>query len=258
MLKRLASLWLNWASCAFSVQQRLCSLGRGTLPRPVDRDLHSNGIDRAMSSIQVQNSVVFVATSAEQAVSFSELLDKVSRFPNLLDIADPDATGRKAAFLVKRKKHVFLWKLAPHKKKTERKDTQKSFRFCPLIAGDAPSLAKCVLNIRGRGSGTEFQIRLKSFVWRPSEQIGFFANSSATPKRWQPYLSALWRWELFKVRENWTRVLQPNSLINYKEVASSPTRQEEIQCHERRSPQKLSVMPDAFNESWQTLDDGRL
>ena len=32
-------------------------------------------------------------------------------------------------------------------------------------------------------SETEFKIELNFFVWRPSEQIDFFDNSSATPKR---------------------------------------------------------------------------
>ena len=120
--------------------------------------------------------------------------------------------------------------------------------FALLVAGDAPSLAACFFSIRGRVFGTEFKIELKSFVWRPSEQIDFFANSSATSKRWQPYLSALWHGEIFKVRENWTRVLRPNSLINIKEVASGATREEEIQCLEWRCPQKLPVTPSAFNE----------
>ena len=46
----------------------------------------------------------------------------------------------------------------------------------------------------------------------------------------EPHLSALWHGQLFKDRENRTRVLRPNSLINIKEVASSgATREEEIQ-----------------------------
>ena len=38
MFKHPASLWLDWASCPFTVQQRLCLLGHETLPRPVYRD----------------------------------------------------------------------------------------------------------------------------------------------------------------------------------------------------------------------------
>ena len=129
-----------------------------------------------------------------------------------------------------------------------------------LVAGDSPSLAACFFIIWGRVSGTEFKIELKSFVWRPSEQIDVFAYSCATPKRWQPYLSALWHGELFKVRENQTRVLRPNSLINVKEVASRATWEEEIQCRERRCRQKLPVTPSAFNETagkhWTMVDFG--
>ena len=36
MFTRPATLWLNWASCAVSLQQRLCSLGRETRPRHSD------------------------------------------------------------------------------------------------------------------------------------------------------------------------------------------------------------------------------
>ena len=55
--------------------------------------------------------------------------------------------------------------------------------FALLVAGDSPSLAACFFSIWGRVSGMEFKIELKSFVWRPSEQMDFFANSCATPKR---------------------------------------------------------------------------
>ena len=59
-----------------------------------------------------------------------------------------------------------------------------------LVAGDSPSLAACFFSIWGRVSGTEFKIELKSFVWRPSEQIDFFANVSASPERLHLYRSS--------------------------------------------------------------------
>ena len=62
-----------------------------------------------------------------------------------------------------------------------------------LVAGDSPSLAACFFSIWGRVSGMEFKIELKSFVWRPSEQIDFFAYVSATPERVHLYLFCLWQ-----------------------------------------------------------------
>ena len=67
----------------------------------------------------------------------------------------------------------------PHKKKTEQKDTESRSDFALLVAGEAPSLA-VFYSIRGKGSGTDFKIELKSFVWRPSEQIDF---SPTAPQR---------------------------------------------------------------------------
>ena len=148
------------------------------------------------------------------------------------------------------------------RKRLSERIPESLFDFALLVAGDSPSLAACFFSIWGRVSGMEFKIELESFVWRPSEQIDFFANSCATPKRWQPYLSALWHGELFKVRENQTRVLRPNSLINVKEVASGATWEAEIQCRERRCPQKLPVTPSAFNETagkhWTMVDFGMM
>ena len=119
---------------------------------------------------------------------------------------------------------MFLWKLAPaqlqEKKKTgrSRKDTRKSLRFClSRCADDDPSLAACFFSIRGRVSGTEFKIELKSFVWRPSEQIDFFANVSATPLLRAAIPVPLWlvakRTLVFHVLSHCT-----SSLLKFREV----------------------------------------
>ena len=94
-----------------------------------------------------------------------------------------------------------------------------------LVAGDSPSLAACFFSIWGRVSGTEFKIELKSFVWRPSEQIDFFANVSATPARLHLYLFCLWQWKLWTFTYFWTqpflcwsfaRSLGSKNLVNFQ------------------------------------------
>ena len=118
------------------------------------------------------------------------------------------------------------------RKRLSERILESLFDFALLVVGDAPSLAACFFSIRGRVSGTEFKIELKSFVWRPSEQIDF----SATPQRQNgdSHTSLPCGTENFsksktkKVRQNRTRVLRPNSLINVREVASGAAREEEI------------------------------
>ena len=94
-----------------------------------------------------------------------------------------------------------------------------------LVAGDSPYLAACSFSIWGRVSGMEFKIELKSFVWRPSEQIDFFANVSATPERVHLYLFCLWQWKLWIFTYfftqpflcwSFTRSLGSKNLVNYQ------------------------------------------
>ena len=146
-------------------------------------------------SEKLAKSCTFVATSAEQAELFRVVREGhpilESRI-HLLDIADRDTTGRKTAFLVKWKKACVSMETRPRSRKRLSERIPESLSVLAfLVAGDSPSLAACVFSIWGRVSGTEFKIELKSFVWRPSEQIDFFANVSATPARLHLYLFCL-------------------------------------------------------------------
>ena len=156
----------------------------------------------------------------------------------------------KRPFLVKWKKACVSMETRPRTRKRLRERIPEVSPILPFLLPVMLHLWQHAFLAFGEEfPGWKFKIELKSFVWRPSEQIYFFANSCATPKRWQPYVSVLWHGELFKVREYETRALRPNSLINVKEVASGATWEEEIQCRERRCPQKLPVTPSAFNET---------
>ena len=121
-------------------------------------------------------------------------------------------------------------------------------------------------SIRGRVSGTEFKIDLKSFVWRPSEQIDFSANSSATPKRWQPSLSALWHGELFKIK-NKKKLDKIEPVCCAQTVWSTSGKLRVVQLEKRRfSSVNVVSMPSEGSghaqriqwNFWQTLDLGRL
>ena len=151
---------------------------------------------RDLSAIQVQNSVVFVATSAEQAELF-RVVREGHPIPESTCWTSPIVIQpvEKRPFWSNWKQHVLSLTMETRprqRKRLSERIPECLSDFALLVAGDAPSLAACFFSIWGRVSGMEFKIELKSFVWRPSEQIDFFANSCATPKRWQPYLSPLW------------------------------------------------------------------
>ena len=184
--------------------------------------------------IQVQNSVVFVATSAEQVVLF-----RVVRGHPI-----PESTCWTSPIVMQPvEKRPFLsnecvsMETCPRLSTCERIPENLSY-FALLVAGDAPSLAACFVSIRGRVSGAEFKIKLKSFVSAPPNKS---TSSPTAPQRQNGDDTSLpCGTENFSKLEKIEPVLPPNTLINVREVASGAT-QEEIQCRERRCPQKLPV-----------------
>ena len=133
-------------------------------------------------------------------LSFSGLLEKVIRFPNPLvghrrSWYNRSKNGR---FDQMEKACVSMETRPRTRKRLSERIPEPLSDFALLIAGDTPSLAAYFFSIRGRVSGTEKWIELKSSVWRPSKQINFFVNNSARTAtlRGDNLPLWLWQWEL--------------------------------------------------------------